>query len=147
MIPATIFAGRDVAVFGLGLSGIAAAHALAAGGARVLAWDDTQEARDKAAAQGIALHDLASADWSRIAALVLAPGIPLTHPEPHWSVKKARQADAEVIGDTELFFCERAKEDCGAKVVVITGTNGKSTTAALTAHLLQAGDRPVALGG
>src|ERR1700724_2373552 len=104
MIPVTIFAGRDVAVFGLGLSGIAASHALAAGGARVLAWDDTEAARDKAATQGVTLHDLASADCSKIAALVLAPGIPLTHPEPHWSVKKAHDAGVEVIGDTELLF-------------------------------------------
>ena len=147
MIPVTIFAGRDVAVFGLGLSGIAAAHALAAGGARVLAWDDTQEARDKAAAQGVTLRDLAGADWTRIAALVLAPGIPLTHPEPHWSVRKAQEAGVEVIGDTELFFRERARQGASAKVVVITGTNGKSTTTALTAHLLQVGGRPVALGG
>src|SRR6476646_1564797 len=91
MIPVAIFAGRDVAVFGLGISGIAAAHALAAGGSRVLAWDDTAAARDKAATQGVTLHDLALADWSTIAALVLAPGISLTHPEPHWSVKKAGQ--------------------------------------------------------
>jgi UDP-N-acetylmuramoylalanine--D-glutamate ligase len=147
MIPVTIFAGGDVAVFGLGLSGIAASHALATGGARVLAWDDTEAARDKAAAQGVTLHDLASADWTKIAALVLAPGIPLTHPEPHWTVKKAREAGAEVIGDTELFFREKAKQRSGAKIVVITGTNGKSTTTALTAHLLQAGGRPVALGG
>jgi UDP-N-acetylmuramoylalanine--D-glutamate ligase len=147
MIPVTIFAGRDVAVFGLGLSGIAASHALAAGGARVLAWDDTEAARDKAAAEGVALRDLASADWSKIAALVLAPGIPLTHPAPHWSVKKARNAGVEVIGDTELFFRERAQDDSAGKVVVITGTNGKSTTTALTAHLLQAGGRPTALGG
>jgi UDP-N-acetylmuramoylalanine--D-glutamate ligase len=147
MIPVTIFAGRDVAVFGLGLSGVAASHALAAGGARVLAWDDTQAARDKAAAQGIALHDLARADWGRMAALVLAPGIPLTHPEPHWSVRKAQEAGVEVIGDTELFFRERAMQGSGTKVVVITGTNGKSTTTALTAHLLQGGGSPVALGG
>jgi UDP-N-acetylmuramoylalanine--D-glutamate ligase len=147
MIPVTIFAGRDVAVFGLGLSGIAASHALAAGAAHVLAWDDTQAARDKAATQGVRLHDLASADWSKIAALVLAPGIPLTHPEPHWSVKKAREAGVEVIGDTELLFREKAKEDSGAKVVVITGTNGKSTTSALAAHLLQTGGCQVALGG
>jgi UDP-N-acetylmuramoylalanine--D-glutamate ligase len=147
MIPVTIFAGRDVAVFGLGLSGVAASHALAAGGARVLAWDDTQEARDKAAAQGVVLHDLADADWSRIAALVLAPGIALTHPEPHWSAKKAQEAGVEVIGDTELFFRERTRQGSGAKVVVITGTNGKSTTTALTAHLLQVGGLPVALGG
>jgi UDP-N-acetylmuramoylalanine--D-glutamate ligase len=147
MIPVTIFAGRDVAVFGLGLSGIAASHALAAGSARVLAWDDTQAARDKAATQGVTLHDLASADWSKIAALVLAPGIPLTHPEPHWIVKKAREAGVEVIGDTELLFREKAKEDSGAKVMVITGTNGKSTTTALAAHLLQTAGRPVAHGG
>jgi UDP-N-acetylmuramoylalanine--D-glutamate ligase len=147
MIPVTIFAGRDVAVFGLGLSGIAAAHALAAGGARVLAWDDTQAARDKAAAQGVALHDLAGADWSKIAALVLAPGIALTHPEPHWSVSKAQEAGVEIIGDTELFFREKVRQGSGAKVVVITGTNGKSTTTALTAHLLQDAGRPVALGG
>jgi UDP-N-acetylmuramoylalanine--D-glutamate ligase len=147
MIPVTIFPGRDVAVLGLGLSGIAASHALAAGGALVLAWDDTEAARDKAAEQGVALVNLASADWSRISALVLAPGIPFTHPEPHWSVKRAHAAGVEVIGDTELFFRERAQEESGAKVVVITGTNGKSTTTALTAHLLQAGGRPVALGG
>ena len=147
MIPVTIFAGRDVAVFGLGLSNIAASHALAAGGARVLAWDDTPVARDKAAAQGVPLHDLAAAEWSEIAALVLAPGIPLTHPEPHWSVEKAHDAGVEVIGDTELFFRERVKEDQDAKVAVITGTNGKSTTTALTAHLLHEAGRPVALGG
>src|SRR6476620_2748647 len=147
MIPVAIFAGRDVAVFGLGISGIAAAHALAAGGSRVLAWDDTAAARDKAAAQGVTLHDLALADWSTIAALVLAPGISLTHPEPYWSVKKALQAGVEVIGDTELFFRERTRQGASAKVVVITGTNGKSTTTALTAHLLQVGGRAVALGG
>jgi len=147
MIPVTIFAGRDVAVFGLGLSGIAASHALTAGGARVLAWDDTEAARDQAAAQGVPLHDLATADWTKVAALVLAPGIPLTHPEPHWSVKQAHAAGVEVIGDTELFFRERERQGSGAKILVITGTNGKSTTTALTAHLLQTGGRPVALGG
>ena len=78
---------------------------------------------------------------------MLAPGIPLTHPEPHWSVRKAQEAGVEVIGDTELFFRERTRQGASAKVVVITGTNGKSTTTALTAHLLQVGGRPVALGG
>lgn len=147
MIPATTFAGRDVAVVGLGLSGIAAARALLAGGARVLAWDDAETTRDRAAAQGVPTADLTKADWKGIAALVLAPGIPLTHPEPHWSVKAAQAVGVEVIGDTELFFRERAKQGAGAKVVVITGTNGKSTTTALTAHLLETGGKPVALGG
>jgi UDP-N-acetylmuramoylalanine--D-glutamate ligase len=147
MIPVRIFAGRDVAVQGLGLSGIATAKALALGGAHVFAWDDTAKAREAAEAAGPALSDLAKADWSRFAALVLAPGIPLTHPEPHWSVKKAREAGVEVMGDIELFFRERARHKAPGKVVVITGTNGKSTTTALTAHLLSSAAKRVQLGG
>ncbi|MGV1015682.1 MAG: UDP-N-acetylmuramoyl-L-alanine--D-glutamate ligase, partial [Methyloceanibacter sp.] len=138
MIPVTIFAGRDVAVQGLGLSGLATARALKAGGANVFAWDDKEVARQEAAAEGFAVEDLGGADWSRFAALVLAPGIPLTHPAPHWSVAKGREAGVEVIGDIELFFRERERAGSPGKVVAITGTNGKSTTTALTAHLLSA---------
>jgi UDP-N-acetylmuramoylalanine--D-glutamate ligase len=147
MIPVTIFAGRDVAILGLGLSGLASARALKAGGANPILWDDKESAREDAAAQGFTLSDLRTADWSRFAALVLAPGIPLTHPEPHWSVARARAARIEVIGDIELFFRERARARAPGKVVVITGTNGKSTTTALTAHLLSSAGQRVALGG
>ncbi len=147
MIPVSIFAGRDVAVQGLGLSGIASARALLAGGARVFAWDDKEKGRAEAEGAGLALTDLGHADWSRFAALVLAPGIPLTHPEPHWSVKKAREIGVEVIGDVELFFRARAGQEAQGKVVVITGTNGKSTTTALTAHLLSSAGKRVQLGG
>ncbi|MGE3528236.1 MAG: UDP-N-acetylmuramoyl-L-alanine--D-glutamate ligase [Methyloceanibacter sp.] len=147
MIPVTIFAGREVAVLGLGLSGLASARALQAGGATPILWDDNPAAREEAARQGFRVSDLAAADWSRFAALVLAPGIPLTHPEPHWGVVRARQAGVEVIGDIELFFRERARSPEPGKVVVITGTNGKSTTTALTAHLLSAAGKRVAQGG
>jgi UDP-N-acetylmuramoylalanine--D-glutamate ligase len=147
MIPVTNFAGRDVAVLGLGVSGLAVARALKAGGASPIVWDDKPAALDEVAAQGFTVSDLAGADWSRFAALVLAPGIPLTHPEPHWSVKRAREAGVEVIGDIELFFRERKRQGAPGKVVVITGTNGKSTTTALTAHLLAAAGKRVALGG
>jgi len=147
MIPVTTFAGCDVAVVGAGLSGLAAARALDRGDAQVVVWDDRLKARDAAEAAGFAVRDLPAADFSGFKAIVLAPGIPLTHPEPHWSVKKARAAGVEVIGDVELFFRERAAAALGSKVIAITGTNGKSTTAALTAHLLDAGGRRVALGG
>ena len=147
MIPVTIFAGRDVAVLGLGLSGLASARALQSGGANPVLWDDNASARDEAARQGFTLSDLAAADWSRFAALVLAPGIPLTHPKPHWSVARAKEAGVEVIGDIELFFRERARTSASGKVVVITGTNGKSTTTALIAHLLSTAAKRVALGG
>jgi UDP-N-acetylmuramoylalanine--D-glutamate ligase len=147
MIPVTMFAGRDVAVQGLGLSGLSAARALKAGGANPVLWDDKERAREEAAAAGFTVSDLRAAAWSRFAALVLAPGIPLTHPAPHWSVERARQAGVEVIGDMELFFRERARTQAPGKVLVITGTNGKSTTTALTAHILAEAGKRVALGG
>src|ERR1700752_5072175 len=109
MIPVTTFAGRTVAVFGLGQSGLASCRALAAGGAEVVASDDSAAGRDAAAKAGFAVHDLSAADWSRLAALVLAPGVPLTHPKPHWTVRKARAAGGEIIGDIELFARERAR--------------------------------------
>jgi|SRR5665648_89868 len=147
MIPVTIFAGCDVAVVGLGLSGLATARALESGGAHVVVWDDKEAARAEAAAAGLTVTDLTTADLKGYSALVLAPGIPLTHPEPHWSVVKARAAGVEVIGDVELFFRARALGHAKARVIVITGTNGKSTTTALTAHLLSAAGKRVALGG
>ncbi|KRE00346.1 UDP-N-acetylmuramoylalanine--D-glutamate ligase [Bosea sp. Root381] len=147
MTPITVFAGARVALFGLGGSGLATARALLAGRAEVAAWDDGQAGRDKAAAEGITIVDLASADWSGFAALILSPGVPLTHPQPHWTVEKARAAGIEVIGDVELFFRERARIAPAAPVVCITGTNGKSTTTALIAHVLRSAGRDVQMGG
>ncbi|RUV82918.1 UDP-N-acetylmuramoyl-L-alanine--D-glutamate ligase, partial [Mesorhizobium sp. M1A.F.Ca.IN.022.07.1.1] len=107
MIAAASFAGKRVSLFGLGGSGIATAHALIAGGAEILARDDNPDSVAKAAAAGIATGDLRGADWSRFAAFVLSPGVPLTHPKPHWTVELARGAGVEVIGDIELFCRER----------------------------------------
>src|SRR5262249_55866128 len=109
MTPVTTFAGRTIAVFGLGLSGLASCRALMAGGASVVAGGDSAGGREAAAKAGVPVADLATADWSRFAALVLAPGVPLTHPEPHWVVRKARAAGIEIIGDIELYGRERAK--------------------------------------
>ncbi len=147
MIPITTFAGRKVAVFGLGGSGLASASALLAGGADVVGADDDAQSVAKANAAGIPGADLQTADWSKIAALVLAPGVPLTHPSPHWVVQRARQAGVEVIGDIELFCRERARLAPGAPFVAITGTNGKSTTTALVAHLAASAGMDAQIGG
>ncbi|WP_309085284.1 UDP-N-acetylmuramoyl-L-alanine--D-glutamate ligase [Chelativorans sp.] len=147
MIAATTFKGRKVAVFGLGGSGIATAHALIAGGAEVLAWDDNPESVAKAKAEGIVTGDLREADWSAVDTLLLAPGVPLTHPRPHWSAELARAAGAEIIGDIELFVRERRARAPEAPLIAITGTNGKSTTTALTAHVLKAAGRDTQMGG
>ncbi len=147
MIPITTFGGRTVAVFGLGGSGIVSAQALIAGGASVIAFDDNEDSLAKAKAAGIHVADLRKTDWSKVAALVLAPGVPLTHPQPHWTVQAAHNAGVEVIGDIELFCRERRHISLGSPFVAITGTNGKSTTTALIAHLAASAGLDAQLGG
>ena len=147
MTPVTCLRGRHVALFGLGGSGFATAEALKAGDARVAVWDDNAAARERAAAAGHEVVDLAAADWSAFSALILSPGVPLTHPKPHWTVDKAHAAEIEVIGDIELFCRERARLAPNAPFFAITGTNGKSTTTALLAHLIQALGQRVEMGG
>ncbi|HXW25878.1 MAG TPA: UDP-N-acetylmuramoyl-L-alanine--D-glutamate ligase [Xanthobacteraceae bacterium] len=147
MIPLTAFAGRTLAVFGLGASGLAACRSLKAGGAAVIACDDDARKAAEAAGEGFAVADLRHIDWSRIAALVLSPGVPLTHPAPHWSVGLARNAAVEVIGDIELYCRQRRAVAPAAPFIAITGTNGKSTTTALIAHVLNAAGFAAERGG
>ncbi len=147
MTPVTVFKGKRAAVFGLGASGISAAKALIEGGAVVQVWDDGEKARDKAEAEKLPLGDLRGVDWTKFDVLVLAPGVPLTHPEPHWVVKLAQQYNVPVIGDVELFARQRAQDAPDAPFVAITGTNGKSTTTALTAYILSSAGRDTQVGG
>ena len=78
---------------------------------------------------------------------MLAPGVPLTHPAPHWAAALAQKAGVEVIGDIELFCRERRHRAPDAPFVAITGTNGKSTTTALIAHLAASAGLDAQLGG
>ena len=145
MFPAKTFNNKRVAVFGLARSGISCATALRLGGAEVFAWDDNDPAVEKAKSEGVAVTNLHSVDFKSLNALVLSPGVPLTHPEPHWTVIKAKQAGIEIIGDTEIFVRELTV--AGAKLVAITGTNGKSTTTALVGHVLKSAGIDVDVGG
>ncbi len=145
MFPATAFQGRRIAVFGLARSGISCAKALMLGGADVLAWDDSDASQQVARAEGLPVVNLHDVDFSQLDGLVLSPGIPLTHPAPHWTVIKAHAAKIEVIGDTEVFA--RQMQGTGARIVGVTGTNGKSTTTALIGHVLTQGGLDVQIGG
>lgn len=149
MIPITEYAGRDVAVYGLGRTGLSAARALKAGGARVHAWDDNEETRARAEAAGIALSDINKRDWQTFAALVLSPGIPYKFPQPHRLVRMAEMTGVPVIGDMELFAraVQALPERARPKIVGITGTNGKSTTTALIGHILKQAGRDARVGG
>jgi UDP-N-acetylmuramoylalanine--D-glutamate ligase len=143
------FEGKRMAVFGLARTGLAAARALVAAGAQVTVWDDNEKAVEVARAEGLPVADLTIADWTGIEALVLSPGVPLTHPRPHWTVEKARAAGTEIIGDVELFArtVNALPPHDRPRVCGITGTNGKSTTTALIGHICREAGRAVRVGG
>ncbi len=136
---------NTVAVLGLARSGVAAALALQAGGKTVLAWDDQPAARDAAAKAGVMISDLSQADWSKISALSLSPGIPHSFPTPNAIVAAAKAANCPILSDNELLA--RAIKGSGVRLVGITGTNGKSTTTALIGHLLKSAGMKVEIGG
>lgn len=137
------FAGMRVAVLGLGRAGLPAARALAGYGADVLAWDDGPEAR---ASADVPLADLAAVPF-RFDALLLSPGIPHDLPAPHPVAARARSAGVPILTDAEFLFRAVRAAGSRARFAGLTGTNGKSTTTALLAHLLAAGGVPVAAGG
>ncbi|WP_119300209.1 UDP-N-acetylmuramoyl-L-alanine--D-glutamate ligase [Dongia deserti] len=134
-------AGKVVALLGLGRTGSATAAALEASGAIVWAWDDNEQAR--AALPTDMIVDLAKANWSRPEMLVMSPGIPHTHPAPHPVAALAKEAGKPLLGDIELLYRATPRQ----RYVGVTGTNGKSTTTTLIAHILRQGGKHVAVGG
>ncbi len=138
----TLFTGSRFAVVGLGRNGLPAARTLVAMGASVTVWDDTQEAR--AAATGL---DVREPDMAGLDALILSPGIPHTHPRPHPIAAAAIAAGVPIWSDAELLFRAVRASGSRARFAGITGTNGKSTTTALLAHILETARIPAAAGG
>ncbi len=153
MISVQGFAGASVGVLGLGRSGLATCGALAAGGAEVCAWDDSAEARDKAAEAGVPVVDLRrQGTVEGLAALIVSPGIPHLYPAPHPVIAAATAVGVPVDNDIGLFFRSLARSnweelDNPPRVVAVTGSNGKSTTTALIAHILHEAGRPVQMAG
>jgi len=136
----------ETAVFGLGRSGLACVRALVAAGHTPIAWDDDADRRAQAQAAGAALRNL-EPDFGTPARLIVSPGIPLTHPVPHKIIQLAKAAGAEILGDMDLFAMARAQMPDAVQIIGITGTNGKSTTTALVAHMLSEAGWQVHMGG
>ena len=143
MIDLFYFKDLPVAVLGLGKSGLSAARALSKSGAEVWAWDDDEDKRLAAAEAGVTLVDLTTCHWDELTTLVISPGIPHTHPEPHPVAQLARKQGCEIICDVELL----ARAQRNASYLGVTGTNGKSTTTALIGHILRTGGREAEVGG
>ena len=153
MIPVQGYEGQKVAVLGLGRSGLATAHALVAGGAEALVWDDSPQARAAAEAEGFHCTDLMRANaLDGVGLLVTSPGIPHLYPAPHPVIARAMAMGVAVDNDIGLFFRSYATQDWDEfevtpKVVCVTGSNGKSTTTALIHHILEEAGRPSQMAG
>jgi UDP-N-acetylmuramoylalanine--D-glutamate ligase len=153
MIPMAGMAGQQVAVLGLGRSGLSAARALRAGGAVPVCWDDNPAAREQADTEGLACRDLTrDGAFADVAALIVSPGIPHLYPAPNPVVAAALRAGVPVDNDNGLFFRSFATRDwerfdTAPRVVAVTGSNGKSTTAALIHHILTESGRRAQLAG
>ena len=150
MIAVRGFVNARVGVLGLGRSGVSTARALVAGGAHPVCWDDNPDARARAAADGFTVEDLRNA--KALACLVVSPGIAHLFPTPHPAVRAALMAGVPVDNDIGLFFRSLAVSDWDRfdqppRVIAVTGSNGKSTTSALIAHVLDSVGREVQLAG
>lgn len=141
-IVSSVFAGKRYAVLGLARSGLATVECLVASGARVLAWDSREDAREAVAGKA-EIADPLSVDLTGYDGVVVSPGVPLNK---HPIAEHARSCGVPVIGDIELFALARS---ClpPHKVVGITGTNGKSTTTALVHHIIETARIPTRMGG
>ncbi|MEX0307308.1 MAG: UDP-N-acetylmuramoyl-L-alanine--D-glutamate ligase [Ruegeria sp.] len=153
MIPVKGFSGQKVAVLGLGRSGLTTARALRAGGAQPVCWDDNPAARESAEQEGFACVDLhRHGAFDDIASLIVSPGIPHLYPTPNPVVAAALESGVPVDNDIGLFFRSFAGPEWNAhdtppRVIAVTGSNGKSTTAALIHHVLTEAGRNSQLAG
>jgi UDP-N-acetylmuramoylalanine--D-glutamate ligase len=153
MIPVRGFENQQVAVLGLGRSGLATARSLRAGGAVPVCWDDNPAARDLVAEEGFEVRDfLGHGALDAIACLVVSPGIPHLYPEPNKVVAAAWRAGVPVDNDIGLFFRSLALQQWDdfeqlPRVIAVTGSNGKSTTSALIHHVLCEAGKPAQLAG
>ncbi|MSP05407.1 MAG: UDP-N-acetylmuramoyl-L-alanine--D-glutamate ligase [Acetobacteraceae bacterium] len=144
--PTNLFAGEAFSVVGLGHNGLPVARALAAMGADITAWDDAEAAREAAAQAGISIVNPAEGA-RRPRAMILSPGIPHCRPRIHPAAAWARAQGVLIVSDVEILFIAVRRAGSKARFVGITGTNGKSTTTALLAHILAAAGVPSAAGG
>ena len=126
-------------------TGLCAAKALLDSGANVLAYDDDAVVLHQAKAQcpALVVAELTIIDWQQVNYLLLSPGIPLYGSGLHKAVEMANHYGVEIISDLDILYLACPN----ATYIGITGTNGKSTTAALMAHVLREVKRNVQLGG
>lgn len=134
--------GRHALILGYGRSGRAASAFLRRHGSEVRVVDraDTADLRRELEEAAIPSHlgGYGPGDLNGTDLLVVSPGVAWDEP----LVETARRRGIEVTSEIDLFF-----RSCPSLIAGITGTNGKTTTTALTAEVLRAGGLNVMRGG
>ena len=125
------YKNQDVGILGLGLSGLAAAKFLLKLKANIFVFDDKKEKPSSIEKKNWINYRYWP--WESLKTLVVSPGIPINTKQKHTAIKLAIDNNVQIINDIDLF----AETSPKAKIIGITGTNGKSTTAALLFHILK----------
>lgn len=136
---------KKIGIFGLARTGLATYESLKGACAKLVAWDDSEKNREifEEKYGDSDLIPIENNEWEDLDEIVLSPGVPTSLPKPHNIVEIAKNYNIKLISDIDLLY--RAKKD--SICVAVTGTNGKSTTAALIHHILNASDDKWDLGG
>jgi UDP-N-acetylmuramoylalanine--D-glutamate ligase len=127
---------NKIIVYGLGISGISTAKALNEKNFQIFATDDSREAIEVNAQKypNINFKNLEQISFDKDTVISFAPGIPLYFPKPHKILEICQKTQAKLACDIEIFYELNHKNN---DFIGITGTNGKSTTTALTGYIFE----------
>ena len=140
--------GQKVAIIGLGRTGLSACHAFHAAGCEILIYEThNSQAIAEAQRHGFCVAESLDALLLEADLAVLSPGIAWRWPKPHLVVEQLRRRGVPLWSDVDIFAQVLFHQKRNPRIVGITGTNGKSTTTALMAHVFQSLGYKVAMGG
>ena len=141
MISISCYENKDVGILGAGLSGMAAARILVSSKANIFIFDDKKDKPDFINDNCWKNYKLWP--WGTLTALIVSPGIPINAKNKHLAIQLAIKNKIKIINEIDLFFQTKPE----AKIIGITGTNGKSTTVALLFHILKSNKIKCVIGG
>ena len=136
---------KNIAIFGLGKSGVSACRFFEKKNYTIFADDDfPDENKKKKLPKNIILKKYNDWDFKNLDFIIAAPGVPSKGKNKHEIFKLAEKNKCKITSDIEAFINFLPKS---CKVIGITGTNGKSTTTALTYHILKENNFNCEIGG
>jgi UDP-N-acetylmuramoylalanine--D-glutamate ligase len=129
---------KKIGIFGLGITGESIYQTVMRQSSNILCWDDSKKNRSSFKEQNI-LYDLTNEKWQALNIIFISPGVPNNHD----IYLLAKKNNILTSSDIELFI----QNNSSSKIIIVTGTNGKSTTTALIGHILNNSHFDFPIGG